>query len=89
MRVCGTMFAPSPLLLMNFGSAQCRLETPGTAHCRVYLTTGHLDFPKLGGFGQTFQDAGGELLEASLRTVQGPSLPPMGRKAEDNKGDSR
>ena len=89
MRVCGTMFAPSPLLPTNFGSAPCRLETPGSAHCRVYLTTGHLDFPKLGGFGQTFQDAGGEFLEALQKTVQGPSLPPMVREAKDNKGDSR
>lgn len=77
MRIRRTMFSLSPLLLMTFGPAGCGLETSGAGQFRASFSNGHLDFPKHGGFGKTFQDAAGESLKDSQKTVYEPSLPPL------------
>ena len=62
MRVRRTMFSLSPLQLMNF-------RTAGLRQFRASFTNGHLDIPKRGGFGKTFQDAAGESLKDSQKTM--------------------
>ena len=66
MRVGRTMFSVSPLLLTNLGPAGC--EIAGAGHYRTSITSDHLDFPKLGGFGKAFQDAAVEFLVDSQKT---------------------
>ena len=62
MRVRRTMFSLSPLLSTNFGLPGSSFEIARAGQCRASITNDHLDFPKLGGFGRAFQDAGGEFL---------------------------
>lgn len=77
MRVRRTMFSLSPLLLTTLGPAERGLEISGAGQFRASFTNGHLDIPKRGGFGKTFQDAAGESLKDSQKTMYGPSLPPI------------
>ena len=77
MRVRRTMFSLSPLLLTNCVLPGGSVEIPGAAQHRASFTNDHLDFPKRGGFGKTFQDAAGEFFKDSQKTVYGPSLPPI------------
>lgn len=74
MRVRRTMFSLSLLLLMNFGLAGSSFDA---ARYRALFTNGHLDFPKLGGFGKAFQVAAGEFLRDSRQPDRGPNLPPI------------
>lgn len=74
MRVRRTMSSLSPLLLMNFGLRGSSSEIPDAARYRALFTNGHLDFPKLGGFGKAFQVAAGEFLRDSRQPDQGPIL---------------
>jgi len=69
MRVRRTMFSVSPLLLTNFGPPRSSFEIVGAGQYRTSITNGHLDFPKLGGFGKAFQDAAGEFFRDSQKTV--------------------
>jgi len=89
MRVGRTVFSLSPLLLTNSALSRCSLEIAGAGRYRTSITNDHLDFPKLGGFGKAFQDAGGEFLSDSRQPDQGPNLPPMEQGSRKNKGDSR
>ena len=69
MRVRRTVFSVSPLLLTNFGPSRSSLEIVRAGQYPTSITNDHLDFPKLSGFGKAFQDAAGEFLSDSQKTV--------------------
>lgn len=62
MRVRRTMFSLSPFCQRISGCQEAALRSREQGQCRASITNDHLDFPKLGGFGRAFQDAGGEFL---------------------------
>lgn len=56
MRVCGSMFQISPLLLNTLGRRASRCEIPAAEQFGASFTILHRFFSKLGGIGKTFQD---------------------------------